>query len=358
MKVILFTDSLGAGGAQRQLVGLAILLKRELYDVKVCTYHDIDFYKKTLAENNIDNVVIHGENYLNRILLISRYFKIEKPDWVISYQESPSLIACLTKLLGCKYKLLVSERSTTQHLGLKEKIRFLLYRLSDVIVPNSYSQESFLTDNYKYMQSKIKTITNFVDLDNKFSYSLKKRSDKPKILIAASIWQPKNTLGFIEAVKMLSVRNYSFVVEWYGLVEGHEEYVDKCLVLIDKYKLHEYIKLLPKTNKIDEKYKSCDYFCLPSFYEGTPNVICEAISTGRPVICSDVCDNSIYVKEDYNGYLFDPKNPVDIADNIEKALSLAEARYDEMCVNSRKIAEELLSEDMFVKKYVELIEKY
>lgn len=29
MKILLFTDSLGAGGAQRQLVGLAVLLKKK-----------------------------------------------------------------------------------------------------------------------------------------------------------------------------------------------------------------------------------------------------------------------------------------------------------------------------------------
>ena len=43
MKIILFTDSLGAGGSQRQWVGLAKLLKDNGYNVNVCTYHNIDF---------------------------------------------------------------------------------------------------------------------------------------------------------------------------------------------------------------------------------------------------------------------------------------------------------------------------
>lgn len=46
-KIILFTDSLGAGGAQRQLVGLATFLRQVGYSVKVCTYYDLDFYKST-----------------------------------------------------------------------------------------------------------------------------------------------------------------------------------------------------------------------------------------------------------------------------------------------------------------------
>lgn len=355
MKIILFTDSLGSGGAQRQLVGLAILLKNRMYDVKVCTYHNIGFYKAILDKNNVENEIIINKSYLDRIFSVRRYIVKEKPDWVIAYQESPSVIVCLTKLLGCKYKLIVSERSTTQHIGIKEKIRFFLYRLSDVIVPNSYSQEKFLIKHYPWMKDKITTITNFVDL-NKFSYNPKERGLKPLIVVAASIWTPKNTLGLIEAVRFLSEKKYSFKIEWYGIVKGHEHYLNNCNELINKYNLQEYIELLPKTTDIHEKYRLCDYFCLPSFYEGTPNVICEAISTGRPVICSNVCDNSIYVKEAYNGFLFDPNNPKGIANKIEQALLLSNEDYYAMCENSRTLAEELLSEGRFVNKYIELLD--
>lgn len=354
MKIILFTDSLGVGGAQRQLVGLAKLLKYKNYNVKVCTYHNIDFYKNLLVENGIVNDVIYSKKYILRIFAVTKYLKKENPDWVIAYQESPSLIACLAKLLGGKFKLMVSERNTTQYIGINEKIRFFLYRFSNKIVPNSFSQEKFIKDNYPNLFNKITTITNFVDLD-KFSYFPKEQNNIiPLIVVAASIWSPKNTLGLIEAVRILSEKKYSFKIEWYGIVKGHEQYLDKCNELINIYKLHAYIELLPKTNEIHEKYKSCDYFCLPSFYEGTPNVICEAISTGRPVICSNVCDNPIYVKENHNGFLFDPNNPKDIANKIEQALLLSAKDYYIMCRNSRVLAEDLLSENNFVNKYIEL----
>lgn len=356
MKIILFTDSLGAGGAQRQLVGLAKFLKEKGYGVRICIYHDINFYKNILDENNVAIDVMSSKNYVQRILTISKYLKKENPDWLISYQESPSLIACLAKLLGGKFKLLVSERNTTQHIGTNEKVRFFLYRIADKIVPNSYSQEKFLVEHYPWMRDKITTITNFVDLD-RFSYHPKKLSSKPLMVVAASVWTPKNTLGLIEGIRILYEKKYSFKIEWYGMVKGHDQYLNKCKELIDKYNLQEYIDLLPKTSEIHEKYKSCDYFCLPSFYEGTPNVICEAISTGRPIICSSVCDNPIYVKENFNGFLFNPNNPNDIAENLEKALLLSEDKYTEMCTNSRKTAEELLSEDKFVNKYIEILEK-
>ena len=44
MKIVLFIDSLCAGGAQRQLVGLAKLLKEKGVDTEVLTYHKDEFY--------------------------------------------------------------------------------------------------------------------------------------------------------------------------------------------------------------------------------------------------------------------------------------------------------------------------
>lgn len=47
-KILLFSASLGAGGAQRQLVGLASILHERGYQVKVCYYHSIDYFKDFL----------------------------------------------------------------------------------------------------------------------------------------------------------------------------------------------------------------------------------------------------------------------------------------------------------------------
>ena len=43
-KILCLVDSLGYGGAQRQLSGLAILLKSKGYNVKVLSYYNIHFY--------------------------------------------------------------------------------------------------------------------------------------------------------------------------------------------------------------------------------------------------------------------------------------------------------------------------
>lgn len=85
-------------------------------------------------------------------------------------------------------------------------------------------------------------------------------------------------------------------------------------------------------------------------------MICEAMSCGRPIICSKVCDNPVYVAEDENGFLFDPKSPVAIADTIQRALQISDEKYLSYCGKSREKAERLLSKKFFVDKYITIIE--
>lgn len=355
-RIILFTDCLGAGGAQRQLVGLAIMLKEKDYNVTVATYHNIDFYKKQLDDVGVRNLVIpNGSNKKTRIWAVRTFLKKERPDWVVAYLETPSLLACIAKVTGCKFRLIVSERNTTQTVGMNERVRFFLYRWADAIVPNSYAQVNYLISHYPWMQKKLKTITNFVDLDY-FSFIERKKREVPEIVIAASIWKSKNTLGFIEAVKILVERNCRFHVSWYGKSETNIDYYNDCLQKIKDYGIQDYIELKDKTKQIKNVYHSADVFCLPSFYEGTPNVICEAISTGLPVACSDVCDNHIYVMTGQNGVLFDPNNPNDMANKISHLLNLSDVDFQEYQRNSRNIAVGKLSKDSFVDAYIKIIE--
>ena len=179
----------------------------------------------------------------------------------------------------------------------------------------------------------------------------------PEIVVAATIWESKNTFGFIDAVTTAKMRGFKFHVSWYGLQDEYSDYSNRCNNKIIDLGISDYIELKQKTKTIEKEYQAADYFCLPSFYEGTPNVICEAIASGKPVICSNVCDNGIYVKEGENGFLFDPKSVESMADGIEKALKLTNDEYQSYCRRSREMADELLGEDAFVEKYIKLIER-
>lgn len=357
-KILCLIDSLGPGGAQRQLVGMATFLKERSFDVIVATYHDNRFYVDQLLSAGVPYVYLKkAERSLTRIWHIARYIRKVKPDVVISYLETPSVCACVAKLFNHKFKLIVSERNTTQQTGRNEKIRFNLFRIANYVVPNAFAQEDYIKYTFPKLADKVATIPNFVDLDHFVPATGRNRRDVPEILIAATIWASKNTLGFIDAVARLKGNGFKFHISWYGKDKTHLDYLAQCVEKIKRLGLDDNIELKEKTTKIKDAYQEADYFCLPSFYEGTPNVICEAMACGLPVACSDVCDNSKYVEEGVNGVLFDPKDAECASDAIARLLSLSDADYKSYCKNSRMLAEEKLSKNKFVESYIKLIEQ-
>ena len=163
-------------------------------------------------------------------------------------------------------------------------------------------------------------------------------------------------MKFIDAIAALKTKGFRFHISWNGKSKKHNEYFNQCQEKIALLGVVEFITLKDKTNEIKACYQDADYFCLPSFYEGTPNVICEAMACGLPVVCSDVCDNSKYVIEGENGFLFNPKVTGTIVAAFERMFACSEEKYVAFCRRSREIAEQKLSKETFVNAYIKLIE--
>lgn len=359
MKIILLSDSLCAGGAQRQLVNLARLLKERDYTVIVATYHKIEFYKPFLEEYNVPYCYLSkAEGTKRRILEIYKFIGKEKPDAIIAYQPTPSIIACIVRIFSKRYKLIVSERNTTQRIGLNERIRFFLFRYADYIVPNSHSQERFIKKHYPALEQKIKTITNFIDTSTFMplgpAYSTIGNADCTKILTVGRITQQKNVVRYIRAIKDIVDNRFNIKVDWFGNYMD-EAYYDECIKEIEKNGLGDIFTFHNATSEVLKEYQKADVFCLPSIYEGFPNVLCEAMSCALPIVCGNVCDNADIVVDGENGILFDPFDEKSISEGIRRFLLLPYERKKEIGANNRKRAVTMFSEDTFINSYEQLL---
>ena len=357
-KIICFTDSLGLGGAQRQLVGLSVLLTKKGYNVTVLLYHDIPFYKHILDESNIESIVIPGSStIIGRIWHLLRYFRSLDPDIVIAYQSSPSLIACLLKPFLRYKKLIVSERNTSQKISFKGRVLSLLWRFADYIVPNSYSQTNFIKKHIPKYSDKLVTITNFIDTDLFIPATKAHVEDAGalKIVSLGRISAQKNVLEYIKAVDIVKRRGLDIKVTWYGDTDN-AEYDNECRGLIEERNLMDVFKFHHAQKNVLQLYQEADVFCLPSLCEGFPNVVCEAMSCGMPILCSNICDNPLIVGDGDNGILFSPESAEYIAEAIIKFINLPEDKKTQMGIRSRELALEKFSSDVFIKKYIDLIE--
>ena len=68
-------------------------------------------------------------------------------------------------------------------------------------------------------------------------------------------------------------------------------------------------------------YAAADAFVLPSFTEGHPKVLLEAMSCGLPCVASDVGGNRSILAGTDAGLLFDPSDPGALASAIERVLT-------------------------------------
>ena len=353
-RIICFIDSLVAGGAQRQLVGLAKLLNDSDYEVLVLTYHNIPFYEKFLYENGVQYLFLESaNNKWMRIPAILRFFYQWKPDVVVSYLDTPSIINCLSKFLGFKHKVVVSERNTTQSITPKEKLKFFFYKFADVIVPNSYSQENFIKKNFPRLLSKTTTITNFVDTDFFHPASTKPSNKVFHLISVGRIDFQKNIINFLKAIKLVKDRGYDIHIEWFG--NKFPSYFMLCQEFISKLGVSDTFIFREASKNIKEEYLKADAFILPSLYEGFPNVICEAMACGLPILCSAVCDNPLLVKEGQNGFLFDPNDITEMADKICCLLNLDGSDLKQISENNRKYALAHLSSETFIEKYKKIL---
>lgn len=357
-RILLFTDILGSGGAQRQLVTLAVLLNQSGYCVKMLDYWDCDFYNKYLESRGIPFQHEPTKGKINIIKMFIRQANEFQPDVVISYMENPSIVACLGRFfINKKFKLIVSERNTTQVNNMSTHLRMNIFRFADYVVPNSYSQRNFIDMNYHFLMNKTVTITNVIDTE-KFAPSREKPEphDTVNFLVVGRIVEQKNVLRFIEALSIAYKQNSKVRVDWYGSPYP-QEYYDECKRLRHEQGLDGILTFHPPTQNILAQYIKADAFILPSIYEGYPNVLCEAMSCGLPVIASNVCDNLAIVSSESCGYLFDPLNVKNMAQRILMMASKSCAERREMGVIARNIIEKNFSKKKFIEQYLELIEK-
>ncbi len=354
-KIVLFTESLGSGGAERQLSGLAVLMKEKGYDVRLVYFADNHFYAPFLKRHGVDYEYVPSmKGKRLRPFRLASYLRGCSADLVISYLPFCNKTACLARLLY-RFRLIVSERNTTQKLSLKDRLFFALYRLADVVVPNSYSQEGFIREHFPVLAPKLRVITNFVDTDY---FSPSERSSERRILrilTVARVAPQKNCLRYLEAVKLLSERtDRPFVVDWYGN-PGSVDYDLKVKAKVVELGLGDVVTFHQAAEDIRSEYRNADIFCLPSIYEGYPNTLCEAMSCGLPVACGRVCDNPRIVVEDDNGYMFNPLDAEDIADKLLAMVDMSPEERAAMGDRSRELAVCAFSQENFAYEYEKII---
>jgi len=355
MKIVCLTASLRLGGAERQLLGLAGVLRDAGHDVEVLAYHPDVFYSDTLSNGDLRYCLIEKGRggTLGLCRKIAAHLEETGCEALIAFLPGACTKACIIHKMSPKFRLIVSERNFSIKIRLHEYLRFFLFREADKVVCNNYSQEKLISKKVPWLRDKLLTINNFVDLQEFTPKSLGPSGPHPlRIVVTARLCRRKNAVGLIKAAALLKDAGApEFTVDWYGS-ENNGRYASRCRCLIRKYGLEDIFRIHPAAKNAAAVYQAADVFCLPSFYEGTSNSLAEALACGKIAAVSNVGDNSLYVRENVNGVLFNPGNHRDIASSLARILSCDSVCADSFCAASRAVSETLLNRYDFSKKWL------
>jgi glycosyltransferase involved in cell wall biosynthesis len=365
LKILCVIDSLGSGGAQRQLVELSIGFKGKGHDVSFLTYYDYNFHDLALENNQILITCIREPNYIKRLYKMRRFIRRGKYDVVLSFLEAANFICEVAGLPFRKWKLIVGERSANPAIKRAVKLKFFrwFHIFTDYVVSNSYSNMEIVQSvNPLLSKSKCRIIHNIVDFNNwKPSSSYLPRKDgKLKIIVVASHQYLKNLKGLVEALSLLSPdERCKLAIDWYG-DRLTEPFFDNSIVeakqKITAFKLENMITFYPATINLALKIQEADVVGLFSFYEGLPNTVCEAMACGKPVICSAVSDIPNLLSYDVN-LLCDPSKPLSIMQALSYLVSLTNDQIVQFGQDNLLIAREKFEKEMIIAKYLELFKK-
>jgi glycosyltransferase involved in cell wall biosynthesis len=100
-----------------------------------------------------------------------------------------------------------------------------------------------------------------------------------------------------------------------------------------------------------------DCVVLPSYREGTPRSLLEAAAMGRPLVATDVPGCREVVRHGFNGFLCQPRDSQDLAEQMQTILQMPAAMLAQMGRASRQLVEERFDEKLVIDAYLQVLDE-
>lgn len=141
------------------------------------------------------------------------------------------------------------------------------------------------------------------------------QENTPVLLSVGELIKRKNHETVLKVLRQIKDKNFVYLICGRGVLMEHLQNLTKQLGLESK------VKFLGFRKDIAEICKAADLFIFPSYQEGLPVALMEAMATGLPVIASNVRGNrDLIAKEN----LFEPNDVAALTNLIKKQLEAIE----------------------------------
>jgi glycosyltransferase involved in cell wall biosynthesis len=223
--------------------------------------------------------------------------------------------------------------------------------LSDRII--IYSENLMKEWNLEKYRNKISIAhQHFIDFDE---FKIKNKFDERENLVGyiGRLSEEKGVLNFVKSIpEVLKERS-----EIKFLMGGDGQLRDKIERYLEGENLNDKVKLpgwIPREEFLTY-LNELKLFVLPSYTEGLPHTILEAMASGTPVLATSVGAIPDAIKDGETGFIMENNSPECIAKNVIRALEYPD--LDKIMKNARKLVEKEFTYEAAVEGYKKVLER-
>lgn len=344
MKLDFYISSLSGGGAEKVLTTIANECAARGDSVRI-----VSLEKRSQFYIPAENVtLVRAKKYDSRFVQVIRDFQLvrscvlENKDAIaVSFLSRCNILVLLASAFTGR-KVIVCDRNNPlrEHGRLTFFLSQLLYLFlsSRVVVQTQEIKQMYM----KALQKKIVVIENPIDMEmlsNQIAGKPLKR-DLHRIISMGRLENQKDFKTLISAFGSIQRDYPEWKLDIYGI--GYQQQMLQNY--IDELKLTEVVKLQGRTSEPFYEMKISSVFVLSSFYEGFPNVLCEALYAGCLCISSNCTSGPAELIEDgQNGFIFEVGDVNKLAELLKVCIlhqSEMEAMRDAAVYSVRRLSKE------------------
>ena len=239
---------------------------------------------------------------------------IIKPDAIIFNRPAElKSIALAARIAGIKN--IIYRRGSDVRVKNNPLNRLFLEQIATHIIANSTATKASLLESGLDISSKITVINNGIIMPiDTHSAQMTKHNSAPIVIGAAGrLVEQKGFDLLLESANLLKERGLNFQIQIAG--EGIDR--EKLERLIATYQLKKHIALKGFVSNMTDFFHMCDFFVLPSRYEGFGYVMVEAMFAKKPVIAFDISSAKEIIQNNVTGFLIPAYNTQAFANKME-----------------------------------------
>jgi glycosyltransferase involved in cell wall biosynthesis len=322
-------SNLEYGGAQRQLVEIANNLDRsevEHHIVSLSPY-------VPLADSLDDRARLHviekrWQFDASVVFRLAAALTRLKADVVHGYLFDADIATRLAAKLAGTPVVVAAERNADYNMLRRKRIGYRVTKaLVDVCIANSasgaaYSQRLLGYREYRVVPNGVNTqrfapVATNADLRR----SIGVQDGDFVIGMVASFKHQKNHRMLFRGVRAAVARGVPARLvlvgdALYAGLGGTTEYRQQMLQWLEESGLRDRCLFLGNRLDLERVYPAFDVSVLTSHFEGTPNVVLEAMACGVPVVATDVSDNKTLVPSGRVGFVIAPDDAAELGERL------------------------------------------